>query len=276
MPRMPAPLVRAIKRACAFAFGLYLLAFLGMWGYLGPSNGWKRALALTDHFLASGPVLRLVDPFDGDDAMIERFHRQRPVLEQLLVVHEEKCFKETALPMATSHEYPEVTSLRQQISLLGVGRLSSIWAGPDPYSADGQTLVLGMSGSLGEIVAKAGMLNRAKPAPDLARAQALMAQTERKMCRYMAATFVAADAAGGTLSKGWIHFPAVPRVAQGWLYEPNFVEWDKPIAQVMVWPHLDGMAAYSLPLDACVYRRIEATWFLFVCPAGLAGDRAAA
>jgi hypothetical protein len=246
-------------------FMLYLLGLLGAFAYFTYEVGPFGGLLLTDHLLIRGPVIRLLNPVTKDEKMIANFTKNRDSFEQLIQIKNEKCLLTSGSGPQFLLEHPETTALKEKIGLIKFRSLGpSLWF-PDPYSQkaseEERRLHQEVDLKLKEFPFDAQTRKRSPEYKKFSEEHRI------KICKHRAAYFAWEQYPVDALLKGVAYFPIEPKVAQGELYQPNSINPAQPHHDEKVLPSLDNIpTGFWRDQRKCVYRKIEAKWFLAVCP----------
>jgi hypothetical protein len=232
---------------CYAALNLFVFAYFTYQG--APIAG----LYAADWLLIRGPIQRYMHPVTKDDNMIAGFNARRTEFEKLVRIHSERCMTNPW----TDRPHPDVEKIMQQIGLTRVGTDQlSIWL-PDPYSERAFQQARIMRHERGRKLEEAGRVGN----------PLVLEEAKRLQCRHGAAMFYWEKFPTDSLAKGLIHFPVEPKVADGELYRPAMLSPDKPMHSEEVLQSLDRLPTGFWRFQrSCKFRRVEAQWFVFVCP----------
>jgi hypothetical protein len=243
----------------------YLFSLLAFFAYMTYEEDAFVALLLTDLYFIRGPIMRLQNPVTKDEEMIANFAKNRESFEKLIQIKNEKCLITSGTGPQIFLEHPETTLLKQKIGLKKFKSPGdSLWL-PDPYSHKAI--------EEGRLINQEFALKSREFPPDEQTGERpttwkkFSEEHRVKICKYEAAYFVWEEFPTTALLKGVTYFPSAPKVEHGKLYRPNLSDAEKPYQNEKVIQNLENFpTGFWNHQRNCVYRKIEAKWYLFVCP----------
>jgi hypothetical protein len=232
-----------LKRTAAILIIAYGVVVLGIFVYFTNKMGALTAYHVTDTFIVSGPIRRLLMPLESDAAIIARFTRDRQAYEELVAIHREKCFSAEDAKNNFFGEYPEVKLLKQRLGIVKLTSGAGTYWLPDPYSCK----------------------SRVEARQILKELLALPQHEMRSRgCQHTAPKFHLSTSTAHLATKGLIYFPVAPSVVDAKLLLPGgeveHFHYEEVLSSL---DHVTGVQLKRVP--GCTYRGIESRWYLFVC-----------